>query len=111
MPEAVGNWSMERKTVRDSSMKTSQKPKEVIPTNLRGSEGKLTLNTKSIGDIRTSESKIDKTHNKMVIARPIRKRITIKSSKVDTELHPSLNSTLICKSNPSKKILNVLLGI
>jgi hypothetical protein len=44
----------------------------------------------------------------MAIARGIRKRVTIRSTKLDIELHRSLNSALITKSNTSKKILDIL---
>jgi hypothetical protein len=61
-----------------------------------------------IGYIRSSDSKIDKAPNKMVIARRIRKRITIRSAKLDIELHRSLNSAVITKSSTSKEILDIL---
>src|SRR3954468_1533019 len=59
-------------------------------------------------DIRTSDSKINKTSNKMAIACGIRKRITISRTKLNIKLHRSLNSALIPKSSTSKKILNIL---
>jgi hypothetical protein len=40
----------------------------------------------------------------MPIARQIRKRITIRCAKLDTELHRSFNSALITKSSTSKEI-------
>jgi hypothetical protein len=61
-----------------------------------------------IRDVRTSDSKIDKTPNKVTITCWVRKRITITSMKLDIELHGSLNSTLIPKSSTSKKILDIL---
>jgi hypothetical protein len=61
-----------------------------------------------IGYIGSSDSKIDKAPNKMVIARRIRKRVTIRSTKIDIELHRSLNSALITKSSMSKEILDIL---
>jgi hypothetical protein len=57
-----------------------------------------------IGYIWSSDIKIDKAPNKMVIARRIRKRVTIRSAKLDIELHRSLNSVLITKSSTSKDI-------
>jgi hypothetical protein len=54
------------------------------------------------------DSKIDKTPNKMTIARWIRERITIRSVKLDIELHRSLNSALITKSSTSKEILDIV---
>jgi hypothetical protein len=61
-----------------------------------------------IGYIGSSDSKIDKAPNKMAISRRIRKRVTIRSTKLDIELHRSLNSALITKSITSKKILDIL---
>jgi hypothetical protein len=61
-----------------------------------------------IRDVRTSDSKIDKTPNKMTITCRVRKRIIITSTKLDIELHRSLNSVLIPKSSTSKKILDIL---
>jgi hypothetical protein len=61
-----------------------------------------------IRDVGTSDIKIDKTPNKMTITCRVRKRITITSTKLDIELHRSLNSALIPKSSTSKKILDIL---
>jgi hypothetical protein len=58
--------------------------------------------------VRMSDSKINKTPNKMAITRRIRKRITISRTKLNIKLHRSLNSALIPKSSTSKKILNIL---
>jgi hypothetical protein len=44
----------------------------------------------------------------MAIARRIRKRVTIRSMKLDIELYRSLNSALITKSSTSKEILDIL---
>jgi hypothetical protein len=62
----------------------------------------------NIRDVGTSDSKIDKTSNKMTIICRVRKSITITSTKLDIELHRSLNSALIPKSSTSKKILEIL---
>jgi hypothetical protein len=56
-----------------------------------------------------SDNKIDKNPNKITIARRIRERITIRSTKLDIELHRSLSSALITKSSTSKEILDILL--
>ncbi|KAK1679849.1 hypothetical protein QYE76_040697 [Lolium multiflorum] len=56
----------------------------------------------------TSDSKINKTPNKMAITSRIRKRITISRTKLNIKLHRSINYALIPKSSTSKKILNVL---
>jgi hypothetical protein len=58
--------------------------------------------------VRTSDSKINKTPNKIAITRRVRKRITISRMKLNIKLHRSLNSALIPKSSTSKKILNIL---
>jgi hypothetical protein len=78
--------------------------KKVTIVNRSGRRNKLTRNMDMIGYIRTSDSKIDKTPNKMTI----RERITIRSAKLDIELHRSLNSVLITKSSTSKEILDIL---
>jgi hypothetical protein len=83
--------------------------KEMTIVNRGGSRNKLTQNINRIGYIGLSDSKIDKAPNKMAIARQIRKRVTIRSTKLDIELHRSLNSTLITKSSTSKEILDILL--
>jgi hypothetical protein len=61
-----------------------------------------------IGYIGSSDNKIDKISNKMAIAHRIRKRVTLRSTKLDIELHRSLNSALITKSSVSKEILDIL---
>jgi hypothetical protein len=61
-----------------------------------------------IRNIRTSDSKINKTPNKMAITCGIRKRITISRTELNIKLHRSINRALIPKSSTSKKILNVL---
>jgi hypothetical protein len=44
----------------------------------------------------------------MMIVRRIKERITIRRTKLDIELHRSLNSALITKSNTRKEILDIL---
>jgi hypothetical protein len=44
----------------------------------------------------------------MAIMRRIRKRVTIRSTKLGIELHRSLNSAIITKSSTSKEILDIL---
>ena len=73
--------------------------------DLSGSRNELTQNMNWISDIRTSNSKVDKTPNKMTIASRIRKRLAIRRSEVNIELHGSLNSTLISERGAIKKIL------
>src|SRR4051812_1123767 len=74
-----------------------------------GGCNELTQNVDRIGDVRTRNSKIDKTANKVTIASGIRKRVTIRGTKLNVELHGSDNSALITESNASKKILNIFL--
>ena len=73
-----------------------------------GSGNKLTQDVDRIGDVRTCNSKIDKTANEVTIASGIRKRVTIGGTKLNVELHRSHNRTLITESSASKKILNIL---
>jgi hypothetical protein len=88
--------------------KIAKNTKEITIVNQCGSRDKLTQNMDRIGYIRASDSKIDKAPNKMMIACRIRKGSTIRSAKLDIELHRSLNNALITKSSTSKKILDVL---
>jgi hypothetical protein len=67
---------------------------EMTIANRGRSRDKLTQNMDRIGYIGTSDSKIDKAPNKMIIACRIRERITIRRVKLDIELHRSLNSAL-----------------
>ena len=58
-----------------------------------------------IGDIRTRNSKIDKTANKVTIASGVRERVTIRGTELNVEFHRSHNCALITESSASKKIL------
>ena len=60
-----------------------------------------------IGDVGMRNSKVDKATNKVTIASRIRKRVTVRGTKLNTELHRSHNSALITKSSTSKKIMNI----
>jgi hypothetical protein len=82
--------------------------KEMTIMNRGRSKNKLSQNMNWIGYIGSSDSKIDKAPNKMVIARQIRKRVTIGSTKLDIELYRSLNSALITNSSTRKEILDIL---
>jgi hypothetical protein len=62
----------------------------------------------NIGDIWTSNNKVEKAPNKMTIARWIRERITTRSMKMNIEFNGSLNSALIIKTSTSNEILNIL---
>src|SRR4051812_1368849 len=72
-----------------------------------GSRHKLTQTMERVRNVRMNNNKINKTPDKMLIASRVRKRITIRRTKRDIELHGSLNITLISKSCTSKKILDV----
>src|SRR3990170_220329 len=72
-----------------------------------GSGNKLTQDVDRIGDVRTCNSKIDKTANEVTIASGIRKRVTIRGTKLNVELHRSHNCALITESSARKKILNI----
>jgi hypothetical protein len=74
-----------------------------------GSSHELTQNVDWVGDVRTSDSKVDKTPNQVTIASRVRKRITISGTEADIELHRSLDNALITKSGTSEKVLNILL--
>src|SRR5688572_14696175 len=62
----------------------------------------------NIGDIRTSNTKINKTPNNMMIMSGILKRLTISDLKMNIKFHGSLNSPMISKRSTIKKILNIL---
>jgi hypothetical protein len=61
-----------------------------------------------VGYIWMSDNKIDKTPTKIMIVCRIRERITIRRTKLDIELHRSLNSALITNSSTSKEIMDIL---
>jgi hypothetical protein len=82
----------------DRAIEIAKNTNEMTIVNQGGSRDKLTQN------MAASHSKIVKAPNKMTIAC----RITIKSMKLDIELHRSLHSALITKSSTSKEILDIL---
>jgi hypothetical protein len=92
----------------DHASKIAKNTKDMTIVNRGRSRNKLTQNMNQIVYIWSTDSKIDKAPNKMAIARRIRKRVTIRSTKLDVELHRSLNSALITKSSTSKEILDIL---
>jgi hypothetical protein len=91
----------------DRASKIAKNMKEMTIVKRGGRRNKLTQNLDMIGYIGASDSKIDKTSNKMTIACRIRERITIRCAKLDIELHRSLNSALIAKSCTIKNILDI----
>jgi hypothetical protein len=70
------------KTTSDRATKIAKNTKEMTIVNSGRSENKLTQNMNRIRYIRTSDSKINKTPNKMAITRRVRKRITISNSLI-----------------------------
>jgi hypothetical protein len=96
------------KTMSDHATKIAKNTKEMTIVNSGRSGNKLTQNMNRIRYVRMSDSKINKTLNKMAITRRVGKRITISRTKLNIKLHRSLNSALIPKSSTSKKILNIL---
>jgi hypothetical protein len=92
----------------DRASKIAKNTKEMTIVNRGGSREKLTQNMDKIGYIRSRDSKIVKTPNKMMIACRIRERITIRRTKLDVKLHRSLNSAVITKSSTSKEIMDII---
>ena len=76
---------------------------------LGGCGDKLTQNVNSMGDVRTSDPKVDETTDKMPVASRIGKRLTISGSQLNTKLHGCVHSAVIGESSTREKILNVLL--
>jgi len=99
----------EEQPARGSATKISKNPKEVSVMKLGGCRDKLTQDVNSMGDVRTSDPKVDKTTNKMPVASRIGKRLTISGSQLNTKLHGCVNSAVIGESSTREKILNVLL--
>ena len=60
----------------------------------------------NMGDVRTSDPKVDETTNKMPVASRIGKRLTISGSQLNTKLHGCVNCAVIGESN-TREILNV----
>jgi hypothetical protein len=95
--------------VGDGSTKISQNTKEVSIVELGRSRDKLTQDMNRVSNIRTGDPKIDKTPNKLTIARGIKKWCTISGSEVNTKFHRSVNGAVINESSMRKKVLSVLL--
>jgi hypothetical protein len=77
--------------------------------DLSGSRNKLTQNMHRIRNVRSSDTKINKTLYNVTIMSRILKRLMISGCKVNIELHGSLRSLLISKRCSIKKILDILL--
>ena len=76
---------------------------------LGGCRDKLTQNVNSMGDVRTSDPKVDETTDKMSVVSRIGKKLTISGPQLNTELHGCVNCAVIGESSTREKILNVLL--
>ena len=74
-----------------------------------GAETKLTQYMDNMRDVRTSDPKIDKATNKMMIASRISKGFTIRGAQVNTQLHGCINSTMIYESGTGEKVLDILI--
>lgn len=72
-----------------------------------GSKHELTQNVDSIGDIRMSYAKVDKTASNMAMASGILNRNTICGTKTKVKIHESVHRTVINKTSTIKEILNV----
>jgi len=81
----------EEQPARGSATKISKNPKEVSVMKLGGCRDKLAQNVNSMGDVRTSDPKVDETTNKMQVASRIGKRLTISGSQLNTKLHGCVN--------------------
>jgi hypothetical protein len=95
-------------SMRDSPTKITQDTKNVTIVDLRGSRNKLTQNMYRVRNIRSSDTKVNKTPYNVMIMSRILKRPTINGHKVNIELHWSLSSPVINKRSAIKKILNIL---
>jgi hypothetical protein len=99
----------EEQPARGSATKVSKNSKEVSVMKLGGCGDKLTQNVNSIGDVRTSDPKVDETNDKMSVASRIGKRPTISGPQLSTKLHGCVNYAVIGESSTREKILNALL--
>jgi hypothetical protein len=80
----------------------------MIIMDLSGSRNKLTQNMYRIQNVRSSDTKINKTLNNVMITSRILKGLTISGCMVNIELHGSLNNPVLSKRS-SIKVLNILL--
>jgi hypothetical protein len=90
-------------------MKITEDTKKVTIVDLSGSRNKLTQNMYRVWNVRSSDTKVNKTPYNMMITSRTLKRFIISGHKVNIELHGSLSSQVISKRSMIKKILNILL--
>jgi hypothetical protein len=94
--------------MRDGLTKITQDMMKVTIVDLSWSRNKLTHNMYKIQNIRSSNTKVTMIPYNVTIMSRILKRLTISGSKVNIELHGSLNSLVINKRISIEKILNIL---
>jgi hypothetical protein len=80
-----------------------QDTKKVTIVDLSGSRNKLTQNMYKVWNVRSTDTKVNKTPYNMTIMSRILKRFTISGHKVNIELHGSLNNPVISKRSRDKK--------
>src|SRR3954470_21614504 len=85
--ELEGARTRKEKATSDRTTKITKNTEKMTIVNSGRSRNKLTQNMNGIRDVRTSDSKVDKTPNKMTITRRIRKRFTIGKLKLNIKLH------------------------
>jgi hypothetical protein len=89
-------------------MKVLKDAKEMVVVDTGGSGHKLTQDVNGIGNVRTSDAKIDKTTDKVTIASGILKRNTVCGTKTSVKLHGSVHRVVISETRTIKKIMNIL---
>jgi hypothetical protein len=92
-----------------SPTKITHDMKKVTIVDLNGSRNKLTQNMYRIRNVRSSDTKVNKTPYNVTIMSRILKRLTISRCKVNIELHGSLSGPVISKRSLIDKILNIIL--
>jgi hypothetical protein len=101
--------SMEEMIVAKVLMSSStHNMKKVTIMGLSGSKNKLTQNMYIVRNVRSSDTKVNKTPYNMTITSRILKRLTINGCKVNIELQMSLSNLMNSKRSSIKKILNIL---
>ena len=90
-------------------MKIAQNTQKMTIVEFSGSRNELTEGVHYMRNVKTIDTKVNKTPNKMILACGIRKRLTISELKMKIKLHMSVNSALINEKSTITKILNILL--
>jgi hypothetical protein len=79
----------------------------VTIVDLSGTRNKLTQNMCRVRNVRSSDTKVNKTPYNVTITSRILKRLIISGCKVNIELQRILSSPVISKRSMIKKILNI----